>query len=112
MGINRKKFWRGLWEVSVRSLPPRVLAIYFISEIYFSRDFNKALKTVRTVSQTPDSRNLDTWTLMNRRAISQPKETENVYRTFAARLEFGAKKPLDSLLLELAYLIYKRKRHL
>lgn len=111
MRVNKRKFFRGLLELSIRALPARVLAAFYLLRALFSSDFQRALEVVQSVARDPSTRNLDTWTAAHRVAVSNPKWGENMYRALSARVKFRNASPEAALLLELAYLAYKRGKH-
>lgn len=109
-GINPRKFCRGATERIIRSIPYRMLVLWYFFRAYFSRDFREAVFTVRMIARDPLSRHLDTWGEINRLTVSNPKQGENMYRHFAARLLLDRPSPMSGVLVELAYLAYRRKR--
>lgn len=102
-------FWEK-WERFLRWLPLRVWMLIYFLRAWFSPDLEGAVDVVVDVAHDPSTRNLDSWTLINRKTVSNPQWGENMYRALAARVEFGSGEPEAALLLELAYLAYKRKR--
>jgi hypothetical protein len=104
-----RKRIRGWAEKAYRRLPTTVVMLPFLWQLIRSDDFRKAYRIVRKISHDPSTRNLCHWTEVNRLTATQPQWTENMYRGLAARIEFGSHEPIASLLIELAYLAYKRK---
>ena len=105
--------WRNVkaWaEVVGRVLPYRVWALYYAWRMIFSPSFTKAVDVVREVAHDPSTRNLKYWGEINRQEVSNPKQGENIYRNFSARLKLGDLSPLAALKIELAYQAYRRVR--
>lgn len=109
--VNPNKLAAGLWERFVRRLPPRLLALYYIARAVYSPQFEKALRVVAEVSNDPTSRNFTGWNGMARAVVSNPEWGENVYRGLAARVKMGSRSVETSLVTEVAYLIYKRRKN-
>jgi hypothetical protein len=110
-GVNPRKLRQGLWERIARRIPARWWAFYYAWIALRSPEFEKALGTVREISQDPSSRSLSTWGDINRLTVSNQQWGENMYRGLAARVKMGSRKPETSLLVELAYLAYRRKKN-
>lgn len=108
VGVNPRKLWAGVWERIIRSIPRPVLGIWYAYKAL--RRLSTATEIVKEVAQDPSTRNLDYWTLTARETVSNPQWGENMYRALAARVRAKDRSPETALALELAYLIYKRKR--
>ncbi len=108
--VNRRKVLRGLTERLLRCLPARLWAFVYVLRVLRSSKFDEAFEVVRNVSQDPSTRNMDSWTGVARATAAHEAWGENMYRGLAARVALKDRSPEASLLIELAYLAYKRRR--
>ena len=106
----RWKLILGMFEGWLRALPHWVWALVYLIKAFRSGAFAQALDAVRDVAHDPSTRGPKYWANIDRLAVSNQRDGENTYRSLMARVRFKDRSPEAALLLELAYLSYKRTR--
>lgn len=103
----RKRIRGWLIQKIWRRVPLRLIASVEALRLIWSPEFGDASRVVRQVAQDPSSRDLNTWGDYARVQISEPAQSENVFRNFTARLILKHRN--SGPLIELAWLAWKRR---
>lgn len=108
----------GMGLIPLHALPPdfwkKVKLFFKLIPLIFSPDFERASKIVYDVAHTPDMNNGKAWGVIGNYMGKQPGVGENVYRHLLAAQKWGPepheKRHQRDLILQLAYVMYKKER--
>lgn len=109
---RRKRFRGWLIKHIWRKLSTRGVVTYYALRAIWGPEWEKADRVVREIATTPSSRNFKWWGEIARLELSNPRQGENVWRNFSARIQMNDPRPNRTdvaLLTELAYLGLKKR---
>lgn len=101
-----RKLLRRWFHKLKQLIPLRLISWWMVSRLIFSSTFSDAVEAAQAVASDPASRNIKTWPVIHRIAVSNPNEGENAYRHLSALLRMDPKvsRRDRSVLVDVAWL--------